>query len=445
MECRMFPEPRVEITEGFPDSDPGIPGPLLEEMRGWLARLTEGRPAGLADALRVARERLGPAAGNETLNRAALELLDWGELYPFLVDPEVEDIAIQHRRYLYIFRHGRWASAGAIQDPDRLTGGIRRLCERYGIRTPNDIKPATEGSFSLDLLDPVGFLTVRVSWSAPPIVPSDCFTFRLARPGRAPDLERLVAGGVLTPEARDYLVGVLERKGTLIIAGPTGCGKTTLARALLRVAARRFRLVVIEDSYELMVFWDGRPDSDPGNVVHKLTRPKLPGEDIVPFSAFDLIVMALRERPDGIVVGEARGAEAFEILRAANTGHGPQVTTLHTDSIERVWSRYLQMAQSHPEARDLPHRTVAMMFAEAVTAVALLAYREEGGTMRRFVEAIAEVMPEIERDSDRPVLRVVFGWEDGHLVPASRPIRPGFSAEELGLAHLPWQGGSRVW
>jgi len=441
----MFPEPRIEALASESGPAREIPAHLLEEMRADLARLTGGRPARPPDALRVAQERLGPGARPEELARAALELLDLGELYDRLADPAVEDIGLQHRRYVYVYRHGRWERGRELRDPDRLWAGLRRLCEAFGIRTPNDIKPAAEGSFSLDLPDPIGFLTVRVSWSEPPLVPSSCLTLRLARPGRAPDLERLVAEGVLSPEARDYLVGVVARRGTLLIAGPTGCGKTTLARALLRVAASRFRLVVIEDSYELMIFWDGRPESDPGNVLHKLTRPKLPGEDIVPFTAFDLIVMALRERPDGIVVGEARGPEAFEILRAANTGHGPQVTTLHTDSIERVWSRYLQMAQSHPEARDLPHRTVAMMFAEAVTAVALLAYREEGGEMRRFVEAIAEVLPEIEGDSDRPVLRTIFLREDGRLVPASRPIRRGFSAEEMGLERLPWRGGAHVW
>ncbi len=441
----MFPEPRVEAIEGQVFRAEALPAHVIEEMRGHLARLTEGRPARPADALRTARERLGPSAGPETLARAALELLDWGELYELLTDPRAEDIAIQHRRYVYVFREGQWTRQGEIRDPDRLWGGIRRLCEAFGLRTPSDIKPAAEGSFSLDYPDPVGFLTVRVSWSEPPIVPASCLTLRLARPGRAPDLDRLVAQGVLSPEARDYLVGVLERKGTLIIAGPTGCGKTTLARALLKVAARRFRLVVIEDSYELMIFWDGRPESDPGNILHKLTRPKLPGEDIVPFTAFDLIVMALRERPDGIVVGEARGPEAFEILRAANTGHGPQVTTLHTDSIERVWSRYLQMAQGHPEARDLPSRTLAMMFAEAVTAVAVMAYRDEGGEVRRFVEAIAEVLPEIEGDSELPVLRTLFVRENGRLVPASRPIRPGFSAEAMGLEGLPWRAGAHVW
>ncbi|WP_376789126.1 ATPase, T2SS/T4P/T4SS family [Thermoflexus sp.] len=441
----MFPEPRVEAIEGQAFTKELLHAHMLEEMRAHLARLTGGRPARPADALRAARERLGPSVDPEILARAAMELLDWGELCELLTDPRVEDIAIQHRRYVYAFREGRWMRHGEIRDPDRLWGGIRRLCEAFGLRTPSDIKPAAEGAFSLDFPDPIGFLTIRVSWSEPPIVPSSCLTLRLARPGRAPDLERLIGEGVLSSEAADYLMGVLDRKGTLIIAGPTGCGKTTLARALLRVAARRFRLVVIEDSYELMIFWDGRPESDPGNVVHKLTRPRLPGEDIVPFTAFDLLVMALRERPDGIVVGEARGPEAFEILRAANTGHGPQVTTLHTDSIERVWSRYLQMAQSHPEARDLPTRTLAMMFAEAVTAVAVLAYREESGEMRRFVEAIAEVMPELEGDSERPVLRTIFLREDRRLTPVSRPIRPGFSAEALGLERLPWRGGAHVW
>ncbi|WP_322798369.1 ATPase, T2SS/T4P/T4SS family [Thermoflexus sp.] len=440
----MFPEPRVEM-QGLAFQETDFPTHRYGELKEKMAQQLGGRPPKPEHALQVARSVLGEGASGVALCWGALALLDLDELYPLLENDVVEDIAIQHRRYVYVYRDGKWQPFGEIRDPDRFWGGLRRTCEAMGIRTPSEIKPAAEGSFAIDFPNPIGFVTVRISWSEPPIVPSSCLTIRLARPSRAPDLKQLVNTGVLTGEACSYLTEVIRRRGTLIIAGPTGCGKTTLARALLREAARQFRLVVIEDSYELMIFWNGRPDSNPGNVVHKLTRPKLPGEDIVPFSAFDLIVMALRERPDGIVVGEARGPEAFEILRAANTGHGPQVTTMHTDSLERVWSRYLQMAQSHPDARDLPTRTLASMFAEAVTAVVVMDYREEGEGKRRFVEGIAEVLPEIEVDSERPVLRTVFVRERGALVPASRPIRRGFAAEDLGLESLAWRGGVHVW
>lgn len=194
----MFPEPKADARSPvFNENE--FPIHRLGELKESMARVHGGRPTRPRDALEVARGVLGDGTSGKVLCWATLALLDLEELYRLLENPDVEDVAIQHRRYVYVYTAGRWVPAGEIREPDRFWGGLRRTCEAAGIRTPNDIKPATEGAFALDLPDPIGFVTVRISWSEPPIVPSSCLTIRLARPGRAPDLQQLVKTGVLSP------------------------------------------------------------------------------------------------------------------------------------------------------------------------------------------------------------------------------------------------------
>jgi pilus assembly protein CpaF len=238
--------------------------------------------------------------------------------------------------------------------------------------------------------------------------------------------------------AANYLLSVMVHGGVLVIAGATGTGKTYLARCVLQEMLSCFppgaiRLFLIEDSNEIVLSgWDGDPETDTGNVVYTVTRPEARGGP-APVSMFDLVRAALRARPDGIVIGEARGAEAWELVRAAATGHGHSAFTLHATGAEDVWMRFLQVVQAHPDARGLSELQIAQGFAEAVTAVV---YLERGPRHGQVVREIVEVQPLVERAAARPSFLPLFRFDAGRgeLLPTGyRPLRPGFRPADLNL------------
>ena len=142
----------------------------------------------------------------------------------------------------------------------------------------------------------------------------------------------LVSRGSLPQEVLDLLGATLARGGNVLVAGGTGSGKTTLLNALIKLFPADRRIVVIEDTIELKV--------DQSNVLRLEARQ---------LSAFDLTIRdmvkhALRQRPDHIVVGEIRGAEAQDVLQALNTGHGGSLTTIHANTAEDALSRLASCA-----------------------------------------------------------------------------------------------------
>ena len=142
----------------------------------------------------------------------------------------------------------------------------------------------------------------------------------------------LVSRGSLPQEVLDLLGATLARGGNVLVAGGTGSGKTTLLNALIKLFPADRRIVVIEDTIELKV--------DQSNVLRLEARQ---------LSAFDLTIRdmvkhALRQRPDHIVVGEIRGAEAQDVLQALNTGHGGSLTTIHANTAQDALSRLASCA-----------------------------------------------------------------------------------------------------
>src|SRR5512139_1408339 len=168
------------------------------------------------------------------------------------------------------------------------------------------------------------------------------------------------------------------------------------------------RLFIVEDSNEIILNgWNGDGKTDTGNIIYTVTRPEIRGGP-PPVTMYDLIRSALRSRPHGVVIGEARGAEAWELIRAAATGHGHSAFTIHATSAEHVWPRFLQVVQAHPDAARMSEIQIAQSFAEAVTAAVYIERNPQHG---QIVREIVEVSSIVERTAGRPAFNFLFKFD----------------------------------
>lgn len=416
------------------------------------------------EAVRLEAERAGVKLSEDLVLRLIGELSGLGPILELVSRSGVEDIAINLGHiYVYTTSHG-WEYYGPA--PSGLGEAVRVMIDRAGQRPPTPDYPIADAM--LQVVVPMGGGVVRkglrINFIMPPASPyGDVITLRVSNyrtqadlergnlaalcSNRLPPIERPAftpkeyprgANGLLTPEAANYLLAVMVHGGTLIISGTTGSGKTYVAQRVLQEMLDFFprgaiRLFIIEDSNEIVLNgWNGDPQTDTGNIVYTVTRPEIRGGP-PPVTMYDLIRAALRSRPHGVVVGEARGAEAWELIRAAATGHGYSAFTIHATGAEHVWSRFIQVVQSHPDVQKLNDYQIAQSFAEAVTAVMHI---ERSPIHGQIVREIAEVSQVVERTAARPSFNPLFRFDPQSrvLVPTgNRPMRLGFQAANLGL------------
>jgi Flp pilus assembly CpaF family ATPase len=397
------------------------------------------------------------------LTRLIGELSGLGSLLGLIARPDVEDVAINLGHvYIYITTRG-WEPVGPA--PESVGDALRVLMDRAGQRTPSPDYPIADAMLQVMVPIEGGVVRrkgVRVNYIMPPASPyGDTITLRVSNYRTREDLQggslaRLCQGrlppvelptfapldfprgeGMLSPEGANYLLGVMVHGGTLVISGTTGSGKTYVAQRVLQEMLDHFspgaiRLFIVEDSNEIVLNgWDGDPKSDTRNVIYTVTRAEVKGGP-PPVTMYDLIRAALRSRPHGVVIGEARGAEAWELIRAAATGHGHSAFTIHATGAEHVWSRFLQIVQAHPDAQRLDEFQIAQSFAEAVTAVMHIERSPREG---QIVKEIVEVSPVVERSAARPSFSPLFRYESGRgpVPTGNRPMRPGFRAVEMSL------------
>jgi Flp pilus assembly CpaF family ATPase len=292
----------------------------------------------------------------------------YGPLEDLLRTPTISEIMIVDRDHIYVERDGVLENSGRrfISDDVTLTI-IERIVARVGRRIDKS-KPLvdarlTDGS--------------RVNAVIPPIaVSGPCLTIRKF-PTRKLLVDDLVAKGSLSRAAAEFLRAAVLARCNILIAGGTGTGKTTLLNCLSDFIPDKERIVTIEDTAELQLKKE--------HVVRLETKQENI-EGAGAFSIRDLVKNALRMRPDRIVVGECRGAEALDMLQAMNTGHDGSMTTVHANEAADVILRLEVLVQM---AADLPISSIHRQIASAIDLIVQLTRLKDG---RRCVTQITEVV-----------------------------------------------------
>jgi len=288
-----------------------------------------------------------------------------------LVDPSVTEVMVNDGgRRVFVEREGTIeAVADRTLEPRNLTVAIKNIARACGDEI-SDMQP---------LLDARLEDGSRVAAMFPPCaVTGAALTIRKFT--RRYTLGELVHIGALTSATADRLVGAVRAQQNILVSGGTGTGKTTLLNALAAHIPDADRVIVIEETSEIHL--------DKPNVLRlEARRAQAPlGQEapLPPVTIADLLRASLRHRPDRILVGEVRGAEAFDLLQALNTGHLGSMSTIHSNSSEQALTRLAHCVLTANVG--LPHRSTREAIALAIQVVAHIA-RVDG--RRQVTELLA--------------------------------------------------------
>ena len=380
---------------------------LATSLRERLVAEADGGDADPAERIRALVDReagmLDAGARDELARRVAERSFGLGPLEPLMADPAVDEIMVSGAGRVWVERDGRVEETGvAFEGDGQLRHAIERILAPLGRRV-DEAEPLCDARL------PDGS---RVNVVIPPLaLDGPALTIRrFRRRGLSP--EDLVACGSWSAPLHDLLRAAVRARLNLLVSGGTGSGKTTTLNALSAFVPVRERIVTIEDAAELRL---RQP-----HVVRLEARPaSLEGRGEVTIR--QLVRNALRMRPDRIVVGEVRGAEALDMLSAMSTGHDGSLSTVHAGSAEEALRRVETLALM--AGLGLPHAAVREQVAGAVDLVVHQA-RLPGGA--RAVVSVAEVV----RVAAGPAVREVYALREG------RPVwrAPGHAlAERLGV------------
>jgi pilus assembly protein CpaF len=302
------------------------------------------------------------------VQRIVRDSVGLGPLEVLLADPSVEEVMVNGHDRVYVERAGQLQPTEvAFADEDELRNAIERILAPLGRRV-DELSPMVDARLSDGS---------RVNVVIPPLAIDGPLVSIRRFGARRPDAEELVALGTLSPGQREQLGKAVKERRSVLISGGTGSGKTTLLNALSGFISPTERVVTIEDAAELRL--------QQPHVVRLESRPAgVEGRGAVTIR--DLLRNALRMRPDRIVIGEVRGAEALDLLTALNTGHGGALSTIHANSPQDALRRLETLALM--AGVGLPHAAIAQQVERGVDLVVHLARREDGG---RQVVAIEEV------------------------------------------------------
>ncbi|MBB6142646.1 pilus assembly protein CpaF [Silvibacterium bohemicum] len=350
------------------------------------------------------------------------EVFGLGPIEPLLHDPTVSDILVNTYDSIYVERHGRLEKTTIVFKDDRhLMHIIEKIVSAVGRRVD-------ESSPMVDARLADGS---RVNVIIPPLA-IDGPILSIRRFGKSPlTAEDLIHSHTLTRPMLELLQRAVQGRVSIVISGGTGTGKTTLLNVLSSFISADERIVTIEDSAELLLRQD--------HVVRLETRPpNVEGRGAV--RQRELMINALRMRPDRIVLGEVRGEEALDMLQAMNTGHDGSLTTVHANTPRDALSRLETMAMMG-DIR-LPERAIKAQIASAIQIIVQVARMSDGS---RRITHISELTGAF---SDTVSMNDLFLFERKGVTPTGKTkgrfhstgIMPKFN-EKLTAAGLPLPQG----
>src|SRR6266511_3840394 len=323
------------------------------------------------------RERLVAEISDDILGHGPIERL--------LADDSVTEIMVNGPFDIWVERQGRlYQTTVRFNDDSHLRRIINKMVAQVGRRID-------ESSPMVDARLPDGS---RVNAVIPPLsLSGPLITIRKFANKRL-DLQEMIRLGTVSEETVDFLQRCIGAQLNILISGGTGTGKTTLLNALSQAVSDAERIVTIEDAAELQL--------KQAHVLRLEGRPKnIEGQGEITIR--DLVRNALRMRPDRIIVGEVRGAEALDMLQAMNTGHDGSLTTVHAnaprDALARIETMVLMAGY------DLPLRAIRQQVASALDMILHLERLEDGS---RRVTAITEVQ---RMESEVITLQEIFAFK----------------------------------
>jgi pilus assembly protein CpaF len=322
------------------------------------------------------------------------ELFGLGPLEALLKDRDISDILVNRHDQVFIERNGMLEETGITFKDDRhLMQIIERIVSSVGRRidesSPMVDARLADGSRVNAIIPPLALDGPAVSIRR----------FRTDRLG-AQDLVERVS---LTQPMLDFLKAAVHSRLNIIVSGGTGAGKTTLLNILSSFISDRERIVTIEDAAELML--------RQRHVVRLETRPaNIEGRGAV--KARDLVTNSLRMRPDRIVVGEVRGAEALDMLQAMNTGHDGSLTTIHANTPRDALYRLDTMVAM--ANLNIPDRAIRQQVASAVDLLVQVTRMADG---TRKVTAVTEITG---MEGEVISMQDIFLFEKSGLAPGGK-------------------------
>ncbi len=379
-----------QANKSFEELKRLIHGKLVDKLD--LSRVSDLEGDTLRREIRLVVERLcdteNPLLNRMERERLIDEVLDetfgFGPLEVLLKDPTISDILINGPHKIYVERRGKLEKTEVkFRDNEHLMQIIDRIVSKVGRRVD-------ETSPMVDARLPDGS---RVNAIIPPLA-LDGPTMSIRRFGSNPlKLEDLLNYKAFTPEMAMLMEAAIKARLNIIISGGTGCGKTTLLNTLSSFIPHDERIITIEDAAELQMQQE--------HIVRLETRPpNIEGKGAI--NTRDLVKNALRMRPERIIIGECRGAEALDMLQAMNTGHAGSMTTLHANAPRDAQARLETMIMM--AGMELPIKAMRQQISSAVDLI-IQANRLQGGP--RKVTSITEVM---SMEQDMIIMQDVFRY-----------------------------------